>query len=48
MVVARASEGNAMANELRGAAMEVALKLGGWDSDTTSKRAEAGRGRSGH
>jgi|SRR5258708_4317012 AcrR family transcriptional regulator len=48
MVVARASEGHALANELRGAAMEVALKLGGWDSDTNSKRAQEGRRSSGN
>jgi TetR/AcrR family transcriptional repressor of nem operon len=41
MVVARASEGRALANELRRAAMEVALKLGGWDGDTNSKRAQS-------
>jgi TetR/AcrR family transcriptional repressor of nem operon len=44
MVVARASEGHALANELRRAAMEVALELGGWDGDTKSKRAQS-RGR---
>jgi TetR/AcrR family transcriptional regulator, transcriptional repressor for nem operon len=44
MVVARASEGHALANELRRAAMEVALKLGGWDGGTKSKRARS-RGR---
>lgn len=33
MVVARASEGRALADELRSAALEVALKLGGWDGD---------------
>jgi TetR/AcrR family transcriptional regulator, transcriptional repressor for nem operon len=38
MVVARASEGHALANELRRSAMEVALKLGGWDDDTNSKK----------
>lgn len=44
MVVARASEGHALANELRGAALDVALKLGGWDGSTASKRAQS-RGR---
>jgi TetR/AcrR family transcriptional repressor of nem operon len=44
MVVARASEGHALANELRRAAMEVALELGGWGGDTKSKRAQS-RGR---
>src|SRR5258708_6379505 len=43
MVIARASEGRALANELRSAAMEVALKLGGWDGDATSKRARSSR-----
>jgi TetR/AcrR family transcriptional repressor of nem operon len=43
MVVARASEGRTLANELRRAAMEVALKLGGWDSNTNSKRAQSRR-----
>jgi AcrR family transcriptional regulator len=43
MVVARASEGHALANELRRAAMEVALKLGGWDEDTNSKQSSRRR-----
>jgi TetR/AcrR family transcriptional regulator, transcriptional repressor for nem operon len=43
MVVARASEGRALADELRRAAMDVALELGGWDSDTSSKRAPSKR-----
>jgi len=34
MVIARASEGHALATELRKAAMDVALKLGGWDWQT--------------
>jgi TetR/AcrR family transcriptional repressor of nem operon len=33
MVIARASEGHDLADELRGAAMEVALKLGGWHDE---------------
>jgi TetR/AcrR family transcriptional regulator, transcriptional repressor for nem operon len=40
MVIARASEDRAFADELRGAAMEVALELGGWGDDTNSKRAQ--------
>jgi TetR/AcrR family transcriptional repressor of nem operon len=43
MVIARASEGRALADELRSAATEVALKLGGWDGDATSKRARSSR-----
>jgi len=43
MVVARAGEGHALANELRRAAMEVALKLGGWDEDTNSKQSSRRR-----
>jgi TetR/AcrR family transcriptional repressor of nem operon len=43
MVIARASEGRALANELRRAAMEVALELGGWDSNINSKRAQSRR-----
>ncbi len=46
MVIARASEGRALANELRGAAMEVALRLGGWDGNANSKRAKSRRGSS--
>ncbi len=46
MVIARASEGRALANELRGAAMEVALRLGGWDGNANSKRAKSSRGSS--
>jgi len=46
MVVARASEGRALADELRRAAMEVALELGGWQNTTNSKRAPPGRRRS--
>jgi TetR/AcrR family transcriptional regulator, transcriptional repressor for nem operon len=42
MVIARASEGRALADELRDAAMEVALKLGGWDNSTNSKRTQVG------
>lgn len=41
MVVARASEGRALANELRSAAMEVALELGGWEGN--SKRRQSRR-----
>jgi hypothetical protein len=43
MVIARASEGRALANELRSAATEVALKLGGWDRKANSKRAQSRR-----
>jgi len=43
MVVARAGEGHALANELRRAAMEVALKLGGWGDDTNSKQSSRRR-----
>jgi hypothetical protein len=43
MVIARASEGRALTNELRSAAMEVALKLGGWDSKENPKRAQSRR-----
>jgi hypothetical protein len=43
MVVARASEGRALANELRGAAMEVALELGGWESNSSAKRSKSRR-----
>ena len=43
MVVAHANEGHALANELRRAAMEVALKLGGWDEDTNSKQSSRRR-----
>jgi TetR/AcrR family transcriptional regulator, transcriptional repressor for nem operon len=43
MVIARASEGHALGNELRRAAMDVALKLGGWDKDRNSKRARSKR-----
>jgi AcrR family transcriptional regulator len=46
MVVARASEGRALADELRRAAMEVALELGGWDRAINSKRAPPKRRRS--
>jgi len=46
MVIARASEGRALANELRSAAIEVALKLGGWDGTTNPKRAQSRRRRS--
>ena len=46
MVIARASEGRGLANELRGAAMEVALKLGGWDGDTNSGGTKSRRHRS--
>jgi len=41
MVVARASGGNALADELRSAAMKVALDLGGWDAGLKSKRAQS-------
>jgi TetR/AcrR family transcriptional repressor of nem operon len=43
MVVARASEGRALAGELRSAAMQVALRLGGWEGETNSKRVRARR-----
>ena len=43
MVIARASEGRALANELRSAAMEVALKLGGWEGNANSKHAQPRR-----
>jgi len=43
MVIARASEGHALADELRSAAMEVALELGGWDVDANSKRSRSRR-----
>jgi hypothetical protein len=46
MVVARASEGHALANELRRAAMEIALKLGGWDGDTNSRNSRSIRRKS--
>jgi AcrR family transcriptional regulator len=45
MVIARASEGRALADEVRGAAMEVALKLGGWHGHTISKRHQSRRHR---
>jgi len=43
MVIARASEGHALATELRKAAMDVALKLGGWDGKPNPKRAQSKR-----
>ncbi len=43
MVIARASEGRALATELRKAAMDVALKLGGWDGKTNPKHAQSKR-----
>jgi hypothetical protein len=43
MVIARASDGQALAEELRSAAMEVALQLGGWDRKANSKRAQSRR-----
>ena len=42
MVIARASEERALTNELRSAAMEVALKLGGWDGKRNSRRVQPG------
>jgi TetR/AcrR family transcriptional regulator, transcriptional repressor for nem operon len=39
MVIARAIADRALADELRGACMAVALKLGGWDPTTESKSA---------
>ncbi len=45
MVVARASEGGTLANELRHAAMEVAIELGGWNKIKNSKRIPSGRRR---
>jgi TetR/AcrR family transcriptional repressor of nem operon len=43
MVVARASEGRSLANELRSAAMAVALDLGGWDRNSRTKRSKSRR-----
>ena len=43
MVVARASEGGALAGELRSAAMNVALELGGWDGNSNSRHAKSRR-----
>jgi hypothetical protein len=37
MVIARAIADRALADELRGACMAVALKMGGWDETTGSK-----------
>jgi TetR/AcrR family transcriptional regulator, transcriptional repressor for nem operon len=41
MIIARASEGRALSDELRSAAMEMALQLGGWDGKARSKRARS-------
>lgn len=38
MVIARASKERTLADELREAAREVALNLGGWDGDANSRR----------
>jgi TetR/AcrR family transcriptional regulator, transcriptional repressor for nem operon len=46
MVVARAMVDRALADELRGACMEVALKLGGWHNASESKRGTSRRPRS--
>jgi len=43
MVIARASGGHSLADELRSAALDVALKLGGWDASTNCKRARSRR-----
>lgn len=43
MVIARASQDHALAGELRSAAMQVALRLGGWEGETNSKRVRARR-----
>jgi len=43
MVVARAMDDRALADELRDACMATALKLGGWDRKTKSSNGKAGR-----
>lgn len=43
MVVARAMVSRKLADELRDACMEVALKLGGWERGNTSKNGKARR-----
>lgn len=45
MVVARAIEDRAVADELRGACMSVALELGGWGNANLSKRSSTKRFR---
>lgn len=45
MVVARAMEDRALADELRDACMATALKLGGWDRKTNARNGRAGRKR---
>jgi hypothetical protein len=46
MVVARAMVDRALADELRGACMEVALKLGGWRNASDLKHGKCRRPRS--
>jgi TetR/AcrR family transcriptional repressor of nem operon len=48
MVVARASESPELADELRGAAMQIALELGGWKKTSSAKRSRAARKSSGN
>jgi AcrR family transcriptional regulator len=43
MVVARAMDDRALADELRDACMAIALKLGGWDRKTNARNKRAGR-----
>jgi TetR/AcrR family transcriptional regulator, transcriptional repressor for nem operon len=43
MVVARAMEDRALADELRDACIATALKLGGWDRKTNARAGRAGR-----
>jgi AcrR family transcriptional regulator len=43
MVIARASKERALADEVRDAAREVALKLGGWDGDASPKHVPSER-----
>jgi len=43
MIIARASDDRKLADELRGACMSVALKLGGWDQNGSSRVSVAGR-----
>jgi TetR/AcrR family transcriptional regulator, transcriptional repressor for nem operon len=45
MVIARAMEDRAIADELRDACMTTALKLGGWDRKTNARAGRAGRNR---
>jgi TetR/AcrR family transcriptional repressor of nem operon len=48
MVVARASESSELADELRGAAMQIALELGGWKKASSDRRSRAARQSSGN